>query len=182
MKWNLVHKKLSRVSTRITFSSSRHPVVVQVGQDLLGQVVAQGQLLQVRVERRPASAPKTFQRRFRRRRDRRRRRFRISGLFVVVGREFRNWAEVVRPDRLNPESVRIVPVSVSARLVGGSTHCFGFTVNLDSILKPLVTSICLRMQWNCFSNHWKIMSRNWTTVDGFIWAIDEWVLYGSERR
>ena len=115
-------------SIRITFSSNGHPVVVQVGQDLLGQVVAQGQLLEVRAERGPASAPESLQRRFRNRWNRRRRDVHVAGLLVVIGRKFRNGVEEVRPSRLDPESVGMVSVPVSARFVGGSAHCIGFTV------------------------------------------------------
>ena len=96
----------------LTSSSHGQSVVIQIGDDLLGQVVAEGQLGRVVVDRRPPAAPEPLEARGRRVDDRgqrqlpRRRRDATRGLLLEV-RRLRHRLQVVGPDGLDPEPVRL---------------------------------------------------------------------------
>ena len=98
--WNLM-------KINLTCTTDRHPVVVEVRQDLLGQVVTERQLRSVRIEGRSPSTPESFEPHRRRLQDRGERqpaRLRCCRLLLQVG-SFRHRVQVVRPDRLHPEPV-----------------------------------------------------------------------------
>ena len=98
----------------ITSSSNRHPIIIQVRNDLFGQVVAEGELLRVWVERGPAPAPEPLEPRRRWLQDGGHRhaarmmwwRRRVSLVLEVGG--FRHGVEVRAANALNSEPILLL--------------------------------------------------------------------------